>query len=195
MTATKQFTTREFFQLSASKVTVSTVAPTPQSFLQFAHASCVIAWSVHAATDTLRKQLVPTTRYTMMELRQGLIDTLLLRPMNFLRTTMIEVVLIDHINDSVTDAEDMAQFVRGIVDAVPGCKLLVNLIPYNDINSGNHNIISTKAQIYRKPSMERILQYQKQLWSYGVYTHIRETRGDDDSAACGQLVTSQRSNK
>jgi 23S rRNA (adenine2503-C2)-methyltransferase len=168
--------------------------------MQFVYAPCVIAWSVHAVDDTLRRRLVPTTRYTMYELRQGLIDTLLLRPLNYLRTTMIEVVLIDHVNDSIQHAEDMAMFVRGIVDAVPGCKLMVNLIPYNEINSndGSNNFnISSKSQsfVYRKPNMERVMQYQQHLWSRGVYAPVRVTRGDDESAACGQLVTSLASKK
>ena len=128
------------------------------------------------------------TRSTIHELRQGgLIDTLLLRPPNFLRTVMIEVALMDQINDSIQNAEDMALLVRGLVDAVPCCKVMVNFIPYNDINS--QQLISHKAKLYCKPSMDRVLQYQKHLWSLGVYTHVRVTRGDDESAACGQLVT------
>jgi 23S rRNA (adenine2503-C2)-methyltransferase len=181
-------TTRALFQLSRNKVIVSTVAPSPQSFVQFALAPCVLAWSVHAANDTKRRKLVPTTRYTMVELRQGLIDTLLLRPENF-RTTMIEVALMDQINDSIQDADDMAYFVRGIIDAVPGCKLMVNLIPYNDHGLSNDGTNPKWKTPYRKPSMDRVLQYQQQLWSNGIHTHVRVTRGDDDSAACGQLVT------
>ena len=46
--ATRILTTRELFQLSATKVTVSTVAPTPKSFRKFKTAPCVLAWSVHA---------------------------------------------------------------------------------------------------------------------------------------------------
>ena len=109
--ATVQLTTRELFQLSASKVTVSTVAPTPDAFAKFANAPCVLAWSVHAARDDLRRKLVPTTKYTMVELRQGLIDVLLQRPPNF-RTTMLEVALIDGVNDSLTEADEMAEFAR-----------------------------------------------------------------------------------
>jgi 23S rRNA (adenine2503-C2)-methyltransferase len=129
----------------------------------------------------------------MHELRQGLIDTLRLRPSNHLRTVMIEVALIDQINDSIQHAEDMATLVRGLVDAVPGCKAMVNLIPYNDIN--RQQLISPKAQLYRQPSMERVLQYQKHLWSLGVYTHVRVTRGNEESAACGQLVTTTTTTK
>ena len=213
--AVTQFTTRELCQLAARKVTVSTVAPSPDAFAKFAAAPCVLAWSVHAATDPLRKRLVPTTRYTLHELRQGLIDALLIRPPNFLRTVMIEVALMDQINDSIQDADDMATLVRGITDAVPACKVMVNLIPYNDIHRDSDNDYgdddddnnddtdnddtalftfpsSTPAAVpprYRPPRREQVVQYQRHLWSRGVYTHVRETRGDNDSAACGQLVT------
>lgn len=175
--ATDIMTTRELFQLSASKVTVSTVAPTPDSFLQFAHAHCVLAWSVHAANDELRRQLVPTTKHAMTELRQGLIDTLLIRPHNF-RTTMLEVALISGINDSEKEADELVDFAQVIIDEVPGCKLVVNLIPFNDIGQNR----------YTKPSMEAVSVFQKRLREFGLVAHIRTTRGDDESAACGQLA-------
>ena len=75
--ATKVLTTRRFFSLAASKVTVSTVAPHPECFMEFANSPCILAWSVHAVRDDLRKKLVPTTKYKMVELRQGLIDAML----------------------------------------------------------------------------------------------------------------------
>ena len=119
---------------------------------------------------------------------------------------MIEVALMDQINDSIQDADDMATLVRGITDAVPACKVMVNLIPYNDIHRDDDNNddtdnddtalftfpSSTPAAVpprYRPPRREQVVQYQRHLWSLGVYTHVRETRGDHDSAACGQLVT------
>lgn len=184
--ATRQLTSA--FLLSRQKVTVSTVAPTPAAFATFALAPCVLAWSVHAASDVRRRQLVPTTRYRMTELRQGLIEALRMRPIHF-RTTMLEVALMDEINDTLEDAEDMAVFVRGLVDQVPGCKCMVNLIPYNEIQTTNQE--RTKMT-YRTPSRERVLAYQQRLWSHGIYTHVRVTRGDTKQAACGQLVTSRR---
>jgi 23S rRNA (adenine2503-C2)-methyltransferase len=179
--ATEQLTTRELFQLSANKVTVSTVAPTPDAFRAFAKAPCVLAWSVHAANDDLRRKLVPTTKYTMVELRQGLIDALLARPHNF-RTTMVEVALMAGINDSEKEADELGEFVRGIVEAVPGCKLMVNLIPFNDIGQ----------DLYKRPKMESVVAFQQRLWSQGVCAHVRTTRCDDESAACGQLATKNR---
>lgn len=176
--AAEILTTRELFQLSATKVTVSTVAPSPDAFAQFAHAPCVLAWSVHAANDKLRRQLVPTTKYPMSELRQGLIDALNERSPNF-RTTMLEVALMKDVNDSLDCADELADFCRVITDSVEGCKLVVNLIPFNDIGH----------ELYEKPDHDAVVAFQKRLWSQGVYAHIRQTRGDDESAACGQLAT------
>jgi 23S rRNA (adenine2503-C2)-methyltransferase len=174
-------TTRELFQMSATKVTVSTIGPTPESFMEFAGTPCVLAWSVHAVDDELRRRLVPTTQHSMSDLRQGFIDALLQRPPNF-RTSMLEVVLLDQVNDSVERATELAEFCRGIAGSIPGCKLLVNLIPYNDIGLPN----------YRKPSADRVEAFQRQLRSMGVCAHVRTTRGDDESAACGQLATKRR---
>lgn len=178
MEATRIMTTRELFQLSASRVTVSTVGPSPQAFMEFSEAPCVIAWSVHAANDTLRKQLVPTTKYSMTELRQGLIDALLSRPMNG-RTTMLEVALMQGINDSIKEADELAEFTKVIMDSVPGSKVMVNLIPFNDIGHGE----------YQRPKDADVTAFKNQLQSQGVFTHIRATRGDDKNGACGQLAT------
>ena len=176
--AAEILTTRELFQLSASKVTVSTVGPTPDAFMKFARAPCALAWSVHAVNDQLRKRLVPTTKYSMAELRQGFIDALLQRPLNS-RTTMLEVALMAGVNDSMEAADELAQFSKVIVDSVPGCKLMINLIPYNDIGQ----------TIYAKPTNDAVVAFQHRLQDQGLYAHIRTTRGDDKTAACGQLAT------
>jgi 23S rRNA (adenine2503-C2)-methyltransferase len=182
-TAIFQMTTRELFQLSSQRVTVSTVAPTPHVFdlLCRDDARCVIAWSVHAVRDDLRRKLVPTTQYTMVELRQGLIDALLRWKPRGKRICMLEVALMDQVNDSLQEADDMVEFVHGILYQIPDAKVIVNLIPFNEIGQiGN---------VYRKPTIERVLAFQNRLQSEGVYCHIRTTRGDDESAACGQLAT------
>lgn len=168
----------DLFHQAQTKVTVSTVAPTPDAFIDFKDSPCVLAWSVHAASDDLRKKLVPTTRYKMHELRQALIDVLLSRPKR-LRVTMLEVALIDGINDSLECAQDLANFAQVIIDSVPNVKLMVNLIPFNDIGH----------QTYRKPSMQAVTSFQKVLRDCNINAHVRVTRGDDESAACGMLST------
>jgi 23S rRNA (adenine2503-C2)-methyltransferase len=88
---------------------VSTVAPKPDSFRAFAKAPCLLAWSVHAVNDDLRKKLAPTRRYSMVKLRQGLIYALFSRPMNA-RTCMLEVALMRDVNDGKEQAEELAEF-------------------------------------------------------------------------------------
>eukprot|EP00531_Pseudo-nitzschia_arenysensis_P007516 CAMPEP_0116130078 /NCGR_PEP_ID=MMETSP0329-20121206/8264_1 /TAXON_ID=697910 /ORGANISM="Pseudo-nitzschia arenysensis, Strain B593" /LENGTH=473 /DNA_ID=CAMNT_0003624385 /DNA_START=134 /DNA_END=1556 /DNA_ORIENTATION=+ len=178
--AAKVLTTRKFFSLAANKVTISTVAPTPECFMEFAQSPCVLAWSVHAVRDDLRKRLVPTTKYSMVELRQGLIDALLTRPLNA-RTCMLEVALMRGVNDGIEQADHLIEFVEGLVDQVPGIKPHVNLIPFNDIGQS----------LYQKPLAEDVTAFQKHLQSKGVYTHVRTTRGDDKTSACGQLATTK----
>ena len=118
----------------------------------------------------------------MAELRQGLIDTLVQRPIP-LRTTMLEVVLLGGVNDTPQHADELAQFAQVIIDSVPGCKLVINLIPYNSIQDG----------LFQKPSPEASLAFQQRLqYDHGLYAFVRVTRGDDESAACGQLITTKR---
>ena len=59
------------FQLCKKYVCVSTVGPSPAHIRALEPLPARLAWSVHAADDTLRKLLVPTTRHTMAELRDA----------------------------------------------------------------------------------------------------------------------------
>jgi 23S rRNA (adenine2503-C2)-methyltransferase len=208
------------FQLAAQKVTVSTVGPTPHAFMDLtrtattattsaydaATAPCVLAWSVHAARDEIRQRLVPTMKsrgYTIAELRNGLIRALLQKPMP-LRTTMLQVTLLKNINDSIECANEMADLAESVVNAVPGCKLIVNLIPWNDINQNDvtinnvskqqdehddANVPSSSPLHYQRPSHDRVNAFQQRLWQRGIFAQVRTTRGDDATAACGQLAT------
>lgn len=120
----------------------------------------------------------------MAELRQGMVDALLERPLN-LRTTMWEVALMAGVNDGMEAADELADFARAFVEQLPGAKLIVNLIPFNDIGH----------LLYATPSKQAVVAFQRRLQSQGIYTHIRTTRGDDESAACGQLATTKRNKR
>ena len=52
---------------SESKITISTVAPDPSAFATLGSAPAALAWSVHAVDDSLRRQLVPTTKVSTTE--------------------------------------------------------------------------------------------------------------------------------
>ncbi|KAL3775875.1 hypothetical protein HJC23_000534 [Cyclotella cryptica] len=184
---------RRMFSLAQSKITISTVAPDESAFETLGKAPALLAWSVHAVKDSLRRQLVPTTKSLMEELRHGLVKALSNRSIS-MRRTMLEVVLISGVNDSDEDAELLSEFAQSIMRDVKGAKVIVNLIPFNDIGHPTH----------RTPSMERVLDFQRIVIQHGnesgtdkglnpnVLCYVRTTRGDDESSACGQLATKRR---
>jgi 23S rRNA (adenine2503-C2)-methyltransferase len=92
-------------------------------------------------------------------------------PMPKRKRIMFEYVLIKGINDSLSDAEMLAEKLKGIP-----CK--INLLPYNE----------TGTLPFQKPSEQHIEQFQKILWKAGYTALIRTSRGADISAACGQLA-------
>jgi len=178
---------RRMFGLAQSKITISTVAPDSSAFTTLGQAPAVLAWSVHAVDDKLRRSVVPTTKNTMEELRMGLVQALSSRS-NKLRRTMLEVALIENVNDSDDDAQRLAVFAQSIMNDVAGSKVVVNVIPYNAIDHPT----------YKTPSMESVLRFQKIVTDHeggGVLCYIRTTRGDEESAACGQLATSKKKKK
>jgi len=171
---------RRMFSLAQSKITVSTVAPNPSAFTTLGSSPAALAWSVHAVDDSLRKELVPTTKFSMEELKDGLVEALKSRSKK-LRRTMLEVALIDSVNDSEKDAKLLISLAQSIMADVEGSKVVVNLIPFNDIGHPT----------YRTPSMEKVLGFQKIITDGGVLCYVRTTRGDEENAACGQLATSR----
>jgi 23S rRNA (adenine2503-C2)-methyltransferase len=182
--AAQQLIDPHLFAMSAKRVTISTVAPTPQAFMDLAHAPVVLAWSVHASQNAKRTMLVPTTRYTMQELREGFLAALKDRSRS-LKSTMLEVTLLHGINDSEEDALHLVEFCQPMIAAVP--KLVVNLIPWNNIGAS-----TGLAKDLQQPLRERIDAYQQVLTNHGVLCYIRTTRGDDEGSACGQLATSRK---
>jgi 23S rRNA (adenine2503-C2)-methyltransferase len=85
---------------------------------------------------------------------------------------MFEYILLKGINDSDHDARELARKLKGIP-----CK--INLLPYNE----------SPALPYRSSGMERLMAFQKILLDAHFTVFIRNSRGSDISAACGQLAT------
>ena len=176
-------TDRDRLSMAQSKITVSTVGPAPETFMEIAKMPCTIAWSLHSPDDAVRKLLVPSTRHTTAELRDGLLAALSSRPNLRHRTIMIALTLIDGINDSEADALKVVSFVRPMLAVAP--KVALDLIPYNDINVASLN----------RPSKERVNAFQRVLRENGLFCSVRVTRGDEESSACGMLATTERATK
>jgi 23S rRNA (adenine2503-C2)-methyltransferase len=90
------------------------------------------------------------------------------------RVPTIEYCLLAGVNDSDAQAALLASLMSGF-------RAHVNLIPYNTIGAGISGVT------YERPSDQRLTRFLGILRERGVVAHVRTTRGDDVSAACGQL--------
>ena len=79
-------------------------------------------------------------------------------------------LLLELHDGTMVEADELAELARGISQAVPDCKLLVNLIPYNDTLGG--------FKRHRSDCGNFNSDYG--LWNADVYVHVRTTRGDDE---------------
>lgn len=179
-TAVECMTDRQRMEMAPAKITLSTVGPSPEAFMTLARMPGTLAWSLHSPDDKIRKFLVPSTRYSAVELREGLLKALASRPIIRSRTIMIALTLIDQVNDSTEDALKLAEFVQPMFEIAP--KIALDLIPYND----------NKLHGFKRPNRERVLAFQRVLREKGFFCSVRVTRGDEESAACGMLATERK---
>jgi 23S rRNA (adenine2503-C2)-methyltransferase len=127
-----------------------------------------LAVSLHAVRDAERSRIMPINRkHGLGELT----DALRRYPLSSRQRITIEYTLIEGVNDSVRDAAEMAELLRGI-------PVKVNLIPMNPISGSS----------LRAPAGSHVTRFQDELLRRGFSVFIRKTRGDDVAAACGQLA-------
>ena len=158
---------------SSRKITVSTCGLIPQMEKLGRHSAVNLAISLHAADDKIRDRLMPVNKKYPLN---NLLEACRIFPLPKRRRIMIEYVLLKDINDSPEEAALLAKRLRNI-----RCK--INLIPYNE----------TAALPFHKPLQERVEKFQEILWGAGYTVIIRNSRGADISAACGQLAGCKRS--
>lgn len=176
-------TDRDRMSMAKAKITISSVGPSPEAFSTLAAMPGTLAWSLHSPDDKIRKVLVPSTKHTTVELRDGLLKALATREAIRTRTIMIALTLIDGINDSLEDAQKLVDFIKPMQEICP--KIALDLIPYNDIDVYGFN----------RPSKEKVNAFQNHLRGEGLFCSVRVTRGDSESSACGMLATSRKPNK
>jgi len=126
-----------------------------------------IAISLNAPNDKLRDELMPINKgMPLKDLQRTLIEY----PMSPRGRYMIEYVLIKGVNDSLADAEAVADFCRPL-------RCIVNLIPYNP----------QRGASFETPAHETVLAFMERLKSHKIFTKRRITKGRDLMSACGQL--------
>jgi 23S rRNA (adenine2503-C2)-methyltransferase len=157
-----------FVGISKRRITLSTAGIVPRIASLAEKAPEVnLAVSLNATTDVVRNKIMPVNRRYPL---RSLLDACRRFPLSPRRRITFEYVLIDGINDSVDDARRLVRILRGI-----RCK--VNLIPLNPPEGSD----------LMRPSDERVLSFQDILAGNNMTALIRESRGQDILAACGQL--------
>lgn len=157
------------FGLSRRRVTVSTSGLVPQIRRLAEVSNVALAISLHAANDTLRNKLVPINRrHPIAELLQACWDYA--ERTNSKQITF-EYIMLDGVNDAITDARALAGLLRGR-------PAKVNLIPYNPVPDTP----------YGRTPQPRVDAFRRILLEHDIMTITRRPRGDDIAAACGQLA-------
>ena len=128
-----------------------------------------LALSLHAPDDDRRTALMPVNRsYPIRELLAAL-DRY---PLERGRRITVEYLLIRDFNDALADADALAGLLADL-------RVKVNLIPINpDPVLGDEMV---------PPEESRVDAFQARLERRGLVATVRRRRGDDVSAACGQL--------
>jgi 23S rRNA (adenine2503-C2)-methyltransferase len=158
--------------LTGRKITVSTCGIAPKLKRLGENSTVNLAISLHAVDDATRDQLMPVNTIYPLAV---LLEACRTYPMPKRRRIMFEYILLKGINDSDEQAFELARKLHKIP-----CK--INLLPYNE----------SPNLPYRSPGPERVLAFQKILLDKHFSVFIRNSRGSDISAACGQLAVKTR---
>lgn len=157
-----------YLGLSKHRVTISTSGLVPEIEMLGRDLPVSLAISLHAADDELRTSMMPINKqYPLSVLKEALLRY----PIQTRHGITFEYVMIHDKNDSLADAKKLVSFLHGL-------KAKVNLIPMNPFPGSP---LSASHQ-------EKIHLFQKYLSDRSIPAPVRYSRGQDVSAACGQLA-------
>jgi len=156
--------------IGARHITISTVG-VRGSIEKLAHAQLqsVLAVSLHAPNQELRETIIPSAKvYPMEDLLQDCEQYFVATG----RRVTFEYTLLGGINDQPEHAKELGRllYARNLASHV-------NLIPYNPVDDSD----------YQRPSRATVYAFRDILEGLNVPASIRQTRGLEAAAACGQL--------
>jgi 23S rRNA (adenine2503-C2)-methyltransferase len=159
----------EGMNMSMGRITLSTAGMLP-ALERLAEESTIpnLAISLTGATNEKRNVLMPINRKYPIE---QLLDVVRRFPLKHRQRVTFEYVLLKGVTDSVEDALALVRLLQGI-------PAKVNLIPLNEAEELD----------YERPSDEAIERFQNVLIAHNISAFVRRNRGNDISAACGQLM-------
>jgi len=155
---------------SERRITVSTCGLVPRIKDLGRDIRVNLAVSLHAVDDATRSSLMPVNRtYGVDEV----LAACRAYPLSKRQVIFIEYLLIEGLNDTADDARNLAGKLQGL-------RCRINLLQYNE----------SPSLPYRCSPQESIVAFQNILHDSGLRTLVRNSRGSDICAACGQLAAS-----
>ncbi len=154
--------------ISKRRITVSTCGIIEPLKSLWKDTGAGLAISLNAPSQAKRIKIMPVTRkYPLTDL----IDALKNYQMPNRRRITIEYVLLGGVNDSAEDARELIKLMSGL-------KVKVNLIPLNP----------WPGCPYEAPDEKTVLAFEERLKDSPIAVMLRKEKGNDISAACGQLA-------
>jgi len=156
---------------SPRRVTLSTAGLVPAIYRMIEdELPCSLAVSLNATTDDVRSHIMPINqKFPIAELLDAMrayVDK------HGRKHILIEYVLLGGVNDSLDDAKRLIHLLDGIATTI-------NLLPFNPFPNSK----------WQRPARSHVEAFRTQLKQAGFIAVVRESRGRDISAACGQLKT------
>lgn len=165
--ATEIFLDQKAFGLGQRKITLSTSGLVPQIEKLAEFPPVNIAISLHAARNDVRSELMPINKVYDLDRLFKAIKTI---PLKAYRRITYEYLLIEGMNDQLIDIEALSKLISRKESKI-------NLIPFNEYPDSN----------FKRPSNAQVVWFMDQLIKRGFTCTVRQTKGSDILAACGQL--------
>jgi 23S rRNA (adenine2503-C2)-methyltransferase len=167
--------------MNLKRITISTVGIPPKIIdLAKTGLKVKLALSLHSCFEEIRSKIMPINKkYSFKENIESL--------KNYSKKTgtriTFEYIMLDGINDRDEDIKAIGRLMSTIAGKL-------NIIPFNSLEHMNPGGFS--AQLIPSPN-DRIVKFAEKLREKNITVMLRNTQGDDISAACGQLAFPQPS--
>lgn len=166
--AIKIISSLDGLSIATRRQTISTSGISPKiDLLGELNLGVQLAISLHAVNDEVRDKLMPLNKIYNIE---NIIGAVRRFPLESRKRVMFEYLMIKEVNDDLSCARELLRLLNGI-------KSKVNLILFNPHEGSK----------FQRPDLETAQRFRDYLNSKGLLCTIRESRGIDIEAACGQL--------
>ncbi len=161
---------KKFFGFSKRKIVLSTSGIVPFIYKLYNYIDIVLVISLHSSNNSIRNKIMPVNKkYDIISLLRAAFF--------YVKNTKasknkinIEYLMLNNVNDDVINAYELLNLLKNFPSKV-------NLIPFNYINNS----------CFSRSSKKKMLLFLNILNKNGIFTSIRNNRGLDINASCGQL--------